>query len=132
ARYHASALRSVPDLVEAAVRLGQPERAAEPLARFSGWAKRACMPGIEALAERCHALLEAGEEAEQHYLTALKLHAGPFEVARTQLLYGAWLRRARRKSDARTQLRAAVDTLHRIHATSRAEQARAELAAARP
>jgi len=129
ARYHASALRSVPDLVEAAVRLGQPERAAEPLARFSDWAKRACTPGIEALAERCHALLEAGEEAEQHYLTALKLHDGSFEEARTQLLYGAWLRRARRKSEARTQLRAAVDGMDRIGAAPWAEQARAELAA---
>ena len=130
ARYHASALRSVPDLVEAAVRVGQPERAAEPLARFSDWARRACVPALEALAERCRALLEAGEQAEQHYLTALKLHDGPFEQARTQLLYGAWLRRARRKSDARTQLRAAVDTLDRIHAGPWAGQARAELAAA--
>ena len=129
ARYYASTLRSVPDLVEAAVRVGQPERAAEPLARFSDWARRACVPALEALAERCHALLEAGEEAEQHYLTALKLHEGPFEQARTQLLYGAWLRRARRKSDARTQLRAAVDTLDRIHAAPWAEQALAELAA---
>jgi DNA-binding CsgD family transcriptional regulator len=129
ARFHASALRSVPDLVEAAVRLGQPERAAEPLARFSGWAKRACTPGIEALAARCHALLEAGEEAEQHYLTALKLHDGSFEEARTQLLYGAWLRRARRKSDARIRLRAAVDGMDRIGTAPWAEQARAELAA---
>ena len=130
ARYHAAALRSVPDLVEAAVRVGQPERATEPLARFSDWARRACMPALEALAERCYALLEAGEEAEQHYLTALKLHDGSLEQARTQLLYGAWLRRARRKSDARTQLRAAVDTLDRIHAAPWAEQARAELTAA--
>jgi len=129
ARYHASALRSVPDLVEAAVRLAQPQRATEPLARFTDWAKRACTPGIEALAERCHALLEAGEEAEQHYLTALKLHDGSFEQTRTQLLYGAWLRRARRKSDARVQLRAAVDGLDRIGAVGWAEQARAELAA---
>jgi len=129
ARYHAAALRSTPDLVEAAVRLGQPERAAEPLARFSDWARRAGTPGIEALAERCRALLEAGEEAEQHYLTALKLHDGSFEQARTQLLYGAWLRRERRKSDARTQLRAAVDSMDRIGATPWAEQARAELAA---
>src|SRR5262249_50939095 len=60
AHYHATALRSIPDLVEAAVRLGQPERAAQPLARFSGWAQRAGVPGIEALAERCHALLAAG------------------------------------------------------------------------
>jgi hypothetical protein len=34
ARYHASALRSIPDLVEAAVRLGQPQRARAPMARF--------------------------------------------------------------------------------------------------
>jgi DNA-binding CsgD family transcriptional regulator len=129
-RYHASALLSAPDLVEAAVRVGQPERAAEPLARFSDWVRRAGVPALEALAERCRALLEAGEEAEQHYVTALKLHDGPFEQARTQLLYGAWLRRARRKSDARTQLRAAMDTLDRIHAAPWAEQARAELTAA--
>jgi DNA-binding CsgD family transcriptional regulator len=129
-RYHPSALLSVPDLVEAAVRVGQPERTAEPLARFSDWARGVDVPALEALAERCRALLEAGEEAEQHYLTALKLHDGLFEQARTQLLYGAWLRRVRRKSDARTQLRAAVDTLDRIHAASWAEQARAELTAA--
>jgi DNA-binding CsgD family transcriptional regulator len=129
ARYHASALRSVPDLVEAAVRLGQPERATEPLARFSDWAQRARMPAIEALTERCHALLEASEEAEQHYLTALKLHDGPFEQARTQLLYGAWLRRARRKSDARIQLCAAVECMERIHAAPWARQARTELTA---
>jgi len=106
------------------------ERATEPLARFSDCARRADVPALEALAERCRALLEVGEEAEQHYLTALKLHDGSFEQARTQLLYGAWLRRARRKSDARTQLRAAVDSLDRIHATPWAEQARAELTAA--
>jgi DNA-binding CsgD family transcriptional regulator len=129
-RFHASALQSAPDLVEAAVRVGQPDRAAEPLARFSDWARRASVPALEALTERCRALLEAGEEAEQHYLAALKLHDGPFEQARTQLLYGAWLRRARRKSDARTQLRAAMDTLDRIHAAPWAGQARAELTAA--
>jgi len=129
ARYHASALRSIPDLVEAAVRLGQPERATQPLARFSAWALRARTPGIDALAERCHALLEAGEKAEQHYLAALKLHNESFEQARTQLLYGAWQRRCRRKADARIQLRAAVNYLERIGAVPWAEQARAELTA---
>src|SRR6266704_574226 len=129
ARYHASALRSIPDLVEAAVRLGQPERATQPLARFSAWALRARTPGIDALAERCHALLEAGEKAEQHYLAALKLHNESFEQARTQLLYGAWQRRCRRKADARIQLRAAVNYLERSGAVPWAEQARAELTA---
>ena len=129
-RYHASALRSVPDLVEAAVRVGRPQRAAEPLARFSQWARRADSPNTDALVERCQALVaDDDDDIEQHYLAALKLHDASFEQARTRLLYGAWLRRARRKADARTQLRAAVDYLDRINATPWAELARAELSA---
>jgi DNA-binding CsgD family transcriptional regulator len=128
ASYHASALRSIPDLVEAAARLGQPKRAAEPLARFSAWAQRARTPDIDALAERCQALV-TDDDPEPYYLTALKLHDESFERARTQLLYGAWLRR-NRKAEARTQLRAAIDHLDLIGATPWAEQARAELAAA--
>jgi DNA-binding CsgD family transcriptional regulator len=128
-RHHGSALRSIPDLVEAAVRLGQPQRAAKPLARFCQWARRADTPGTLALVERCHALLDLDGDAERHYLAAIELHEPSFEQARTQLLYGAWLRRARRKVDARTQLRAAVDHLGRNHATPWAERARAELRA---
>ena len=45
------------------------------------------------------------------------------------MLYGAWLRRTRRKAEARTQLRAALDYLDRIGTTPWAEQARAELTA---
>ncbi len=127
--YHGSALQSIPDLVEAAVRLGQPRRAAEPLARFSQWALRADTPSTDALVERCHALLEVDGDAERHYLAALKLHKASFEQARTRLLYGAWLRRARRKADARIQLRAALDYFERSNATPWAEQARAKLGA---
>jgi DNA-binding CsgD family transcriptional regulator len=127
-RHHGSALRSIPDLVEAAVRLGQPQRAAEPLARFCRWAARAEEPGTDALVERCRALV-ADDDAEQHYLAALKLHQEAFQQARTQLLYGAWLRRARRKTDARSQLRAAVEGLDRSNATPWAELARVELCA---
>jgi DNA-binding CsgD family transcriptional regulator len=126
-RYHASALQSVPDLVEVAVHLGQPQRVAEPLARFSRWARHANTPSTDALVERCHALLDTDGDPERHYLAALKLHDQSFQQARTQLLYGAWLRRARRKADARTQLRAAVDHLDWINATPWAERARAEL-----
>jgi DNA-binding CsgD family transcriptional regulator len=128
-RYHASALRAIPDLVEAAVRLGQSQRAAEPFARFSQWARCADTPSTDALVERCHALLDTDGDPERHYLAALKLHEESFEQARTQLLYGTWLRRARRKADARTQLRAAVDYLDRINATPWAARARAELSA---
>jgi DNA-binding CsgD family transcriptional regulator len=127
-RYHGSALRSIPDRVEATVRLGLPHRAAEPISRLCEWARRADRPSTDALAERCMALV-ASDNPERHFRTALKLHEASFEQARTQLLYGAWLRRARRKADARTQLRAAVDYLDRIHAAPWAALARAELSA---
>jgi tetratricopeptide (TPR) repeat protein len=129
ARYHASALRSIPDLVEAAVRLGKPEWVNEPMARFTTWARHADTQGTNALVERCHALLAPDENTERHYLAALRQHQPSFEQARTHLLYGAWLRRTRRKSEARTHLRAAVDYLDRIDAAPWAQLARAELAA---
>jgi DNA-binding CsgD family transcriptional regulator len=129
-RYHGSALRSIPDLVEAAVRLGRPQRATQPLARFCQWARRADTPSTDALLARCQALVADDDDtAERHYLAALKLHDESFQQARTRLLYGAWLRRARRKADARTQLRAAMDCLDRIDAAPWAELARAELRA---
>ena len=128
--HYGSALRSVPDLVEAAVRVGRPEQAAEPVARFTAWARRADTPATLALAERCRALLAPTKDAERHYLTALELHELSFEQARTQLLYGAWLRRVRRKAEALTHLRAALDHLQRIGAAPWARLARAELTAA--
>jgi len=129
ARDHPSALRAIPDLVEAAVRVGQPQRAGAPLARFATWAHHADTPATYALVQRCHALVAPSGHAERHYLAALRLHQECFEQARTQLLYGAWLRRRRRKADARTQLRAAVDALDRIDAAPWATRARAELGA---
>jgi DNA-binding CsgD family transcriptional regulator len=125
----AAALRCVPDLVEAVVRLGQPERVAQPLAAFLAWAGRAGSPSTDALARRCQALVTGGEEAERHYLAALERPEASFEHARTQLLYGAWLRRARRKTESRARLIAALDHLERAGATPWAQQARDELAA---
>jgi DNA-binding CsgD family transcriptional regulator len=52
------------------------------------------------------------------------------ELARARLLYGEWLRRASRRADARTQLRAAYDILGPIGMEAFAERARRELAAA--
>jgi DNA-binding CsgD family transcriptional regulator len=124
-----TALRCVPDLVEAAVRLGQPERAAKPLAGFLAWASAAGSPITDALAHRCRALVTGGEDAERHYLAALKRPEASFERARTQLLYGVWLRRARRKTESRVQLIAALDHLERAGAVPWAQQARDELAA---
>ncbi|MGW5050361.1 helix-turn-helix transcriptional regulator [Actinokineospora sp. NPDC004072] len=128
-RHQLPGVRSVPDLVEAAVRLGRPEAAAEPLARLDGWARTAGQPWIEALVLRCRALLAADDDAAELYRAALALHPGdrPFDRARTALLHGEWLRRSRRRSEARTQLRAAFEDFRRLDAAPWARRARAEL-----
>jgi DNA-binding NarL/FixJ family response regulator len=51
------------------------------------------------------------------------------ELARTQLLYGEWLRRENRRVDARAQLRTAHETLTGMGVDAFAERARHELLA---
>ncbi|MDW6065403.1 AAA family ATPase [Streptomyces sp. FXJ1.4098] len=121
-----------PDQVEAAARSGQPDRAAAPLAKFERWARAANRPWAHAVALRCRALTAPADAAGPLYAEAVALHARggrPFERARTQLLYGEWLRRARRKADARSQLRSALEAFERIEATAWADRARGELRA---
>ena len=68
----------------------------------------------------------------EHYEAALELHAaseGAFQRARTQLLYGEALRRAKQRSAARPQLRTALETFERLGAAPWAERARHELRA---
>jgi hypothetical protein len=125
-------LAAVADLVEAAARAGEPARAAEPLAQFHAWASTTNAPELQALAARCRALLATGDTATAEFETALELHTltnRATDQARTQLLVGEHLRRARR-ADARRHLRAAVETFARLDAAAWAERARAELRAA--
>ncbi|MFC4060048.1 AAA family ATPase [Planomonospora corallina] len=131
-RHHICATRSTPDLVESAVRVGAPERAAEPLARFERWARSAGQPWADALVLRCRGLLAADDRAEAFYTAALELHdrdgRAP-EYARTALLYGEWLRRARRKAEARGSLNDALEVFDRLGMRPWAERARGELTA---
>ncbi|TYB56784.1 AAA family ATPase [Nonomuraea sp. PA05] len=120
--YHVSAIRCVPDLVEAAVRSGEPDRARPALARYLRLDQRH-------LIERCLALL-AGDDAEAHYLAALEAGGPAFEHARTRLLYGEWLRRTRRRGVAAGHLREALETFERLGAAPWAGRARTELLAA--
>ncbi|MBC9715239.1 AAA family ATPase [Streptomyces sp. TRM66268-LWL] len=125
-------VRAVPDLVEAAVRCGVPERAQGPLAAFGHWAEHVDRPVATGLVLRCRALLAGDGEADALYAEALRLHernGGPYERARTQLVYGEWLRRRRRRAEARGHLAAAASAFERLGAQLWAERARGELAA---
>ncbi|MFG3437775.1 ATP-binding protein [Nonomuraea sp. NPDC047897] len=128
-RYATGLLAAAADQVEAAVRLGRPDRAEEPLRRLEAWVRAGGQPWARALAARGRALLT---DDEDDYLRALRAHedAGrPFERARTELLYGEWLRRARRRSDARVPLRSALKTFDRLRAAPWLDRARTELKA---
>jgi DNA-binding CsgD family transcriptional regulator len=124
------ALLSVPDLVEAAVRANQTQRAQTALAGFEQWATHTAPPWALALVPRCRGLLSAGAAADRHFAEALRRHgpsSRPFDRARTQLLYGEALRRARRRAEAREHLRAAFTTFEQLGAAPWAERARTEL-----
>ncbi|GIF48717.1 helix-turn-helix transcriptional regulator [Asanoa ferruginea] len=119
-----------PDWIEAAVRAGAPERAAPILDRYARWVGHQAGPMVAALLERSRALL--ADDAEPGYQRALALLRDanrPLALARTQLLYGEWLRRVRRRAEARDPLRAALRVFDESGARPFAERARAELRA---
>ncbi|MFB9196884.1 AAA family ATPase [Actinomadura verrucosospora] len=126
------AIAALPDLVEAAVRAGAPERARDAADWYGDWAAQTQQPWVQAIAARCAALLTP-DDPDPLYSKALALHregGTPFEQARTELLYGEWLRRSRRRNDARARLHAALEAFARLGATPWADRARAELRAA--
>lgn len=89
-------------------------------------------PQAPAQLARCRALVGAPEDTDALYALALAQHEatdGAFERARTQLLYGKWLRRQRRPGEARSRLRDALVAFERCGALPWAEQTRAELRA---
>lgn len=130
-RHHVAGLRALPDLIEAAVRLGAPERAEDAMNRLAAWAVSSRQEWVAALAQRCHGLLTAGTDpaAEKFYRESLRLGGRPLEQARSRLVYGEWLRRARRKTEARSQLQQAAETFQRLGAAPWTRRAATELAA---
>jgi len=120
------------ELIEAATRSGQDDVAADALAGLADttsvsdtdWGR-----GIEA---RSRALLSEGDTAEHLYREAID-HLSRCRVradlARAHLLYGEWLRRQRRRVDARTELGIALEMLESMGMEAFAERARRELQA---
>jgi DNA-binding CsgD family transcriptional regulator len=120
------------DLVEAAARTGKPERAAGPLERLAEIAEANGSDWSLGLLGRSRALLSDGQAADRLYREAIdRLSRTRISVAlaRTQLVYGEWLRREHRRVDAREQLRAAHTLLSDTGMDAFAERARHELLA---
>jgi DNA-binding NarL/FixJ family response regulator len=125
-------LASTPDLVEACLRSGREEEARAAFAPLQAFAEARAPTWALALAARCRALLAAGDAAEGEFDEALRLHAEsnrPFDRARTELLYGEFLRRQRRRTEAREHLRAALEAFEQLRAEPWEERARSELRA---
>jgi DNA-binding CsgD family transcriptional regulator len=125
-------LYAYPDHVEAAVRAGRPDLAAQPLAQFTAWAAAIGQRWATAVAARCAALTASDSDAEPLWRQAIACHEGdgrPFEQARTRLLYGEWLRRNQHRADAREQLLDAATAFARIGTRPWQDRAEAELRA---
>jgi DNA-binding CsgD family transcriptional regulator len=124
--------RSLADLVEAAVHAGDRGAAEAGLVRLSERAAVSGTPWALGLLARARALLGGGGEAEEHFqesLTHLGRTTVVTDLARTRLTYGEWLRRSKRRLDAREQLREAYDSFAAMGASAFAQRARGELVA---
>jgi DNA-binding CsgD family transcriptional regulator len=123
---------SLPELIEASARCGETELAADALARLCERTQAAGTElalGIEA---RSRALLSEGAPAERLYSEAIQRLGGTRmrpALARAHLLYGEWLRREKRRADAREHLRTAYEGLAAMGMEAFAERARGELVA---
>jgi DNA-binding CsgD family transcriptional regulator len=124
--------RALPELIEAATRCGVPEDAADALERLSKTTQASGTDwglGTEACSR---ALLSDGDAAERLYRESIERLGRTgvrLALARAHLLYGEWLRRARRRLDAREELRHAHQLFTDFGTEAFAERARVELVA---
>jgi len=120
------------ELIEAAVRAGTADVAADAHARLAEMARASGTDWVLGVAARSEALLAAETQAEALYLEAidrLSRSRIAVDLARSHLLYGEWLRRERRRVDARAQLRIAHGLFSDFGMDAFAERTRIELEA---
>jgi DNA-binding CsgD family transcriptional regulator len=120
------------ELVDAYIRLGRGQEAAEVTAELTAAANAKAQPWSLARAARCRGLVAPDADITVHFERALRHHEqtpDAFEKARTQLAYGERLRRARNRVLARKELRDAIEVFERLDARPWAERARTEMAA---
>jgi DNA-binding CsgD family transcriptional regulator len=120
------------ELLEASIRSGDADAADHALRRIVAATAVAPTDWALGILARSRALSGGGVDADELYREAIdrlsRTQLRP-ELARTHLLYGEWLRRGRRRVDARAQLRAAYDQFSSIGMGAFAERTRRELLA---
>ena len=120
------------ELAEAAARSGQQERACAAADQLSQLALASGSTWSRGAAARSRALVSGERAAEEQYREAIELLGSTrmaTHLARARLVYGEWLRREKRRVDARNELRLAFDALASMGADAFAERARRELQA---
>jgi DNA-binding CsgD family transcriptional regulator len=120
------------ELIEAASRTGRTAVATAAFERLAESTAASGTPWAGAIEDRCRALLSEGAVAEKLYRSAIDQVLPTdlrLDLARTQLLFGEWLRRESRPADARAELRAAHTLFTDFGSESYAERARIELRA---
>jgi DNA-binding CsgD family transcriptional regulator len=125
-------VRAVVELVEAAVRCGAVEIATDALTKLAEVTTAAGTDWALGFEARSRALLAEGPEAERLYRQAIELSGRTrirTDLARAYLLHGEWLRRQRRRMDARAQLHIAHEMFDAMGMRGFAERARRELLA---
>ncbi|HEY6790514.1 MAG TPA: AAA family ATPase [Trebonia sp.] len=125
-------LWALPELAEAAARCGDLGLARQAVALLEQTAAASGTDWGLGMLARSRALIRDGEQAEELYAEAVtrlgRTHVVP-QLARARLLYGEWLRREKRRSDARAELRAATEMFTAMGAAGFAQRAERELAA---
>jgi DNA-binding CsgD family transcriptional regulator len=122
----------LPELVESAARVGQSGLARDALERLTSATQPAGTDWALGFEARCRALVSEGAAADGLYREAIERLGRTVvrpELARAHLVYGEWLRREKRRVDARDQLRVAYEQFTSIGMEAFAERTRRELAA---
>lgn len=125
------ALTPLPDAIEAVMRSSRDAALIEgPLGQYRDSVRAAPTDARRSMLARCEALGRT-RPADEAFREAVELAEAlaPFERARSHLLYGEWLRRERRRTEARPHLRLALEQFETLRAAPWAARAEAELRA---
>ena len=130
-RLPALALMAAQERIDAAVRADDRDQAVAWVQDLDSFTAGTALPWAQAAADFGRAMT-ADSGASELFERSLAHHAAadrPYDRARVQLAYGEFLRRAQRRVDARTHLRAALETFEDLHAEPLADRAGRELRA---